>query len=197
MNFYPMRPLNGGTPDRVFVRDWAIEPKYNGWRCILNTKTGKLYNRHKTIISISSEMKTAVDMAIAAFGGIAEWVDCEGLERRHKIGQGTLIVLDLLIPGTYAYRKHVISRSTSAQLGPECVELSIAEKPKDHFLYTAPYWITPDKTAGELCKELKIVNSCFGADYYEGLVCKKPSSVYTASGSSERTTSDWIKHRFV
>jgi hypothetical protein len=35
-----------------------------------------------------------------------DWFDCEGLERRHGIGCGTLMVLDAMIPGAYRNRRH-------------------------------------------------------------------------------------------
>lgn len=52
---YPARPAPGGPFDvalevgtyaTAVPNIWFVEPKFNGWRAMLHTPTGKLWNRH-------------------------------------------------------------------------------------------------------------------------------------------------------
>src|SRR2546426_8927538 len=94
---YPVRPVNGGPLDKApgKVGQWLYEPKYNGWRAIVHTRTGRMFNRHGQALSIAEEFAKALKQLL---GSPFDWLDCEALERRHGIGRGTLIVLDVPAP---------------------------------------------------------------------------------------------------
>lgn len=51
---YPLRPINGGPLPRARPKSgtWLYEPKINGWRAIVNTRTGAMWNRHGKRLSI-------------------------------------------------------------------------------------------------------------------------------------------------
>jgi len=56
-----------------------------------------MWNRHGALLSIAREFADALDAlaALSAASGI-EYFDCEGLERRHSLGQGALYILDFI-----------------------------------------------------------------------------------------------------
>ena len=70
-----------------------------------------MFNRKLEPLSISHEFAPALEMLHALPW---EWSDAEALERRHKIGQGSLILLDALIAGGYATRRAIINSAASA-----------------------------------------------------------------------------------
>ena len=99
---FPARPLNGGRfgmfPQNN-TRLWSA--KLNGWRALVHTPTGTIFNRQGQELSIAAEFAEALD-ELSRIG--IEWIDAEGLERRHNIGRGSLILLDAVIPDTASER---------------------------------------------------------------------------------------------
>src|ERR1041385_8150163 len=93
---YPARPLNGGRFGLVAKKPihlWSA--KLNGWRALIHTPTGTMFNRQGEELTIASEFAEALnDLSRSSI----EWLDCEALERRHNIGRGTLIILDAVVP---------------------------------------------------------------------------------------------------
>ena len=75
---------------------WYAEPKLNGWRALIHTPTGTMWNRHGDLLTIAEFFRPA----LAALAKLADqrivWADCEALERRHNLGRGTLVVLDFV-----------------------------------------------------------------------------------------------------
>ena len=62
-----------------------------------------MFNRHGKLLSISHEFKPALDMLRTILDAAAfKRADCEALERRHNVGRGTLIVLDV-VPGPWLF----------------------------------------------------------------------------------------------
>ena len=103
---YPARPINGGPHEKARTKhgEWACEPKVNGWRALVHVASGEMWNRHGEKLSIASEFKPALSQLRATFDAQSfEWADCEALERRHDLGRGTLVVLDV-VPKTRAPR---------------------------------------------------------------------------------------------
>src|SRR5688500_14956384 len=90
---YPARPINGGPLEKAPTKhgDWCYEPKINGWRVLVHAPTGSMFNRHGDRLSIAAEFEPGLrHVKQSPF----EWLDCEGLERRHSLGRGSLVVLD-------------------------------------------------------------------------------------------------------
>jgi hypothetical protein len=72
---------------------WYSEPKLNGWRAMIHTPTGTMWNRHGALLTIADCFRPApASLAKLASRGLV-WADCEALERRHNLGRGTLVVL--------------------------------------------------------------------------------------------------------
>src|SRR5206468_11528941 len=79
---------------------WFAEPKYNGWRVLAHVPNGTCFTRHLEPLTIAHEFASALALLRRAGELMAiEWFDCEGLERRHAVGRGTLVVLDAIISG--------------------------------------------------------------------------------------------------
>src|SRR5437763_7146628 len=104
----PARPINGGglelaPPKRGL---WFAEPKYNGWRVLAHAPSGTCFTRHLEPLTIAHEFASALALLrrLGELMGI-ECFDCGGLERRHVIGRGTLVVLGGIIRGSYVERR--------------------------------------------------------------------------------------------
>ena len=95
---YPARPIQGGrlelAPPKRGLR--FAEPKLNGWRALIRTPTRTMWNRHGTLLTIANCFRPALEtLARLANRGLV-WADCEALERRHNLGRGTIVVLDMV-----------------------------------------------------------------------------------------------------
>ena len=105
---YPARPIQGGRLELAPPKRglWYAEPKLNGWRALIHTPTGTMWNRHGTLLTIADCFRPALaTLAKLASRGLV-WADCEALERRHNLGRGTLVVLDVVPEsGTPSYEQ--------------------------------------------------------------------------------------------
>lgn len=175
---YPLRPINGGPLDRARPKrgEWIYEPKINGWRAIVNTKTGDVFNRHGKLMSITHEFE---DSIAALSSSPWEWLDCEGLARRHNIERGKLYVLDY-IPESYDKTPWIERHASLREQYPDLV--------LDHY------------SSDEAMKgwgELQEINKTLGCEFYEGFVAKRTDSPYPHQlRSSTEETTLWIKHRW-
>jgi hypothetical protein len=103
--WFAARPVNGGPLNLAQPKrgDWDYESKINGWRTWVHVPTGTMFNRHNQRLSIEGQFTTALRILREVFACFPatdgwnqrEWADCEGLERRHNLGKGSLIVLDI------------------------------------------------------------------------------------------------------
>lgn len=181
---YPARPIDGGRFElaRPKIGEWYVEPKLNGWRALVHAPTGACWNRHGQPLSIAVEFAEALArLAESPF----EWLDCEALERRHQIGRGTLIVLDL-VDATLPYEQRA---RLIRERFPALLDTPFAK------VHTTPFY--PASFGPELYTLLKAENARLGAEFYEGLVMKKAGSLYPVQlHSPDRTTHTWVKHRW-
>ena len=103
---YPARPINGGPFDKALPKfgEWHYSPKYNGWRVMVHIPSGKMWNRLNQPLTIAAEFDAAVSQLRDSLNGDARfaWADCEGLDRRHSLGRGSLILLDLVPQPVFA-----------------------------------------------------------------------------------------------
>lgn len=176
---YPMKPTSGGKTSNIMrlSGEWVSEPKYNGWRVLINSTTKECWNRHGEKLSIHKDFTTALASLPDGF-----WFDCEGLERRHSLGKGTLIVLDVVSKDLYMNRRK--------QLESMFTVLPVDIKPENDKVYYNPLmsdW-----------KHLQMLNKLWNCEFYEGIVKKKIDSPYQIQlrGADIRTP-HWIKYRFV
>ena len=172
---YPARPINSGPLNRARPKppgDWYYEPKYNGWRALVNGFTGEAWNRHGQSLTIGDEFKDAIRKikALAMFSEI-EWWDCEALERRHNIGKGCLVVLDWVPRSNF----QALWWNRNQWLHDYLDELDQSPSVREFPLLSIP----PTFQASEAMAvwgDMQSVNKSLGCDFYEGLVAKRADS---------------------
>jgi len=193
---YPARPINGGPFRKARTKpgEWFYEPKYNGWRALVHIPTGSMFNRRGEQLSIAAEFADALDILHRVLDANAfKWADCEALERRHNIGQGTLMLLDVIpeppfAQATYLERRAWIPNSVLWECHP-------SNQPSKNTLYKSPR-IAP-MYAADVWSHLQEINQRWGCDFYEGLVAKQADSPYPIQlRSPDLDTPAWIKHRW-
>src|ERR1051326_3324371 len=128
---FPARPLNGGRFGLVTkkpVHLWSM--KVNGWRALIHTPTGTMFNRQGEELTIAGEFAEALeDLSRSSI----EWLDCEALERRHNIGRGTLIILDAVGPVLNAGQRYTTLIEEAERL--KWPSLGIGQRPEEHQAY--------------------------------------------------------------
>ena len=186
---YPARPINGGKLELARPKrgEWCAEPKFNGWRTLIHRQSGAMFNRQLEPLSIHKEFEQAL-YALRFALPWAEWVDCEGLERRHGIGKGSLIVLDFVSPVPYSDRRQALTDALPV--------LPLYDWPKENSLVTT--YSATDAQAVYTGAHITNLEILAGVDFYEGIVCKRAGSGYPVQlVSASRENPHWIKHRFI
>jgi ATP-dependent DNA ligase len=189
---FPARPVNGGRLELAPAKrgEWGIEPKLNGWRVAVHAPTMTAFTRHGERLSITREFAAAL-RTLRGIGDCYEidWFDCEGLERRHGIGRGTLMVLDAMIPGAYRDRR----RDLLTTIGEP---LPIDIQPPDQSVSLVPSF--PMAEARDIYARLRELNQIWHAPFYEGIVMKRADSTYPIqTRSATEEFAGWVKHRFL
>lgn len=194
---FPAKPTNGGRLEKAApkIGEWLCEPKYNGWRALVHTPSGAMWNRHGKRLSINGEFAAALEKLaeIHAQGWPLEWLDVEALERRHGIGKGSLIILDSIDLAAHPYQ---IRRQ---QLENLFLELDLTPKP-DFPLLSIPPLIYPTLDVWRDLQRISALLNTTGNpanNFYEGVVMKKASAPYPIQLRSEsELTRAWVKHRW-
>ena len=194
--FFPARPMNGGQLEHAVPKPgtWYAEAKINGWRALVHRPTGTMFNRHGEQLSIAGDFERALrELRETPFRhideweppqGSTDWCDCEAFSRRHNVGKGTLILLDLPCVELPYETRGELMRSTFFPL------IGGIHKEK---VFSLPCY-TDAKTHYEYLQE---ENRILGAEVYEGIVLKKAGSLYPRQKfSPERETPYWVKHRW-
>ena len=198
---YPARPIQGGRLELAPLKRglWYAEPKFNGWRALIHTPSGTMWNRHGALLTIAESFRPALAaLATRANRGLV-WADCEALERRHNLGRGTLVVLDVIPEsGTPIYTARramlesllpcdpIFDGDTSCPVPCGAVVLTPARRADSHADALAFY------------QRLRDANRALGCDFFEGVVMKRADSVYPVQlRSAMEECRGWCKHRFV
>ena len=198
---YPARPIQGGRLELAPPKRglWYAEPKFNGWRALIHTPSGTMWNRHGALLTIAESFRPALAaLATLANRGLV-WADCEALERRHNLGRGTLVVLDVIPEsGTPIYTARramlesllpcdpIFDGDTSCPVPCGAVVLTPARRADSHADALAFY------------QRLRDANRALGCDFFEGVVMKRADSVYPVQlRSAMEECRGWCKHRFV
>lgn len=189
---FPARPLNGGRLELAPAKrgEWAVEPKLNGWRVLVHAPSMMAFTRHGEALSIVREFAAALRTLrkVGDSSGI-EWIDCEGLERRHGIGRGALVVLDAVMPGSYRDRRGQLH----AALGEP---LPIDAPPVADSVTLVPSFQMAEAAA--IYSRLRELNQLWRAPFYEGIVMKRADSTYPIqTRSATEEFAGWMKHRFL
>jgi hypothetical protein len=197
---YPARPLNGGRFGLVTKKPihlWSM--KVNGWRALIHTPTGTMFNRQGEELTIAGEFAEALeDLSRSSI----EWLDCEALERRHNVGRGSLIILDAVVPDLIASERYqlLIRDSLDSNTWPF---LFIEDRPEENKVYVMKQTAMSEAShTGKLVLTdwwgwMQLVNKQWGTDFYEGFVAKRADSVYPIQlRSPDSDCPFWIKHRW-
>ena len=196
---FPARPIRGGKLELAPKKSgiWFAEPKYNGWRALVHTPTGAMWNRHGRRLTIERGFDAALGQLhpLAAAGLV--WADCEALERRHQIGRGSLVVLDWIPESgspTYEKRREFLCGIVE----PERLSTGAWESLPESASFLPPSIRDDENSVPDFYAGLKIINRRLRCDFFEGVVMKRGNAPYPMQLRSDteecRAT---IKHRFV
>ena len=156
-----------------------------------------MWNRHGGRLSIAGEFASPLRELRKLSGRGLVWADCEAMGRRHKIGCGTLIVLDWIAEdGSPIYEER---RAFLESLVP-LETMSAGEEPTIpvNSLLLTPSIADADGAALRLYESLRTINRAARADVFEGVVMKRGGSLYPVQLRSPAEESRClIKHRFV
>ena len=190
---FPARPLNGGRLEFAPAKrgEWSAEPKLNGWRVLVHAPTMAAFTRRGEPLSIAGEFALALEQLrdLSTRNPRMEWIDCEGLERRHGIGRGALVVLDVVMPGTYRERRGSLQVAMGEPLRID------AQPPPDSVTLVPSF---PMAEAEPVYARLRELNQLWRAPFYEGLVMKRTDTSYpTQTRSATEEFAGWVKHRYL
>jgi len=196
---FPARPIRGGKLELAPKKSgiWFAEPKFNGWRALIHTPTGAMWNRHGQRLTIEREFEAALDQLRPLAGSGLVWADCEALERRHQIGRGSLVVLDWISESgspTYEERREFLAGLVETE------RLSTGEWesfPENALLL--PPSVRDERTrVPDFYTSLKAINRRLRCDFFEGVVMKRGNAPYSVQFRSDtEECRAMIKHRFV
>ena len=198
---YPARPIKGGRLELAPPKrgPWYAEPKLNGWRTLIHTPSGTMWNRHGALLTIVDCFRPALATLAKLAGRGLVWADCEALERRHNLGRGTLVVLDVIPEsGTpiYTARRAMLESLLSCD--------SVFDGDASRSVPCGTIVLTParraDSHAGALAyyQRLRAANRALGCDFFEGVVMKRADSPYPVQlRSVTEEFRAWVKHRFL
>jgi len=196
---FPARPIQGGKLDKAPKKTgvWFAEPKYNGWRALVHCPSGTMWNRHGGRLSIAGEFAAALHELRAVSSQGLVWADCEAMGRRHKVGCGTLIVLDWISEdGSPVYEERRKFLETLVPLE----RMSLGEEPTipANSLLLTPSMADKDGAALQLYRSLRSINRAARADVFEGVVMKRGGSLYPVQLRSPTEESRClVKHRYL
>jgi len=141
--------------------------------------------------------------ALAALAKLAPrglvWADCEALERRHNLGRGTLVVLDVVLESdapTYEQRREMLG----ALLSCDAVLAGDATCPVPCGAVVLTPSLRADSHADALAfyQRLRDANRALGCAFFEGVVMKRADSPYPVQlRSATEEFRGWCKHRFL
>ncbi len=180
---FPARPIQGGKLERAPKKTglWFAEPKYSGWRALVHCPSGTMWNRHGGRLSIAGEFGAALRELRKLSGRGLVWADCEAMGRRHKIGCGTLIVLDWIpeeVSPIYEERRAFLQGLVPLE------RMSLGEEPTipANALVLTPSIADAGGAALRLYESLRSINRAARADVFEGVVrCRMVSTTVIAA----------------
>jgi ATP-dependent DNA ligase len=175
---------------------WHYEPKYNGWRALIHAPSGTVFNRHGQRLSIQQEFGCALailrGLHLNNSAEVVEWFDYEGLERRHAIGQGALLVFDYIsLAGEgYLHRKQRLAHTLAVH--------DYQVQPRSDAAYSVRAVGPEEAEALEFYQRLKQLNVQWQCPFYEGVVAKHTDSLYPIQlRSAALEFAGWMKHRWL
>ena len=198
---YPARPIQGGRLELAPPKRglWYAEPKLNGWRTLIHTPSSTMWNRHGTLLTIAACFRPALaTLASLANRGLV-WADCEALERRHNLGRGTLVVLDMVPEsGTPTYEQCRAILESMLPINAVFSGDTSRPVPSDAVMLIPTLRTDPHADALAFYQRLRAANRAMGCDFFEGVVMKRADSIYPVQlRSATEEFRGWVKHRFL
>ena len=198
---YPARPIQGGRLELAPPKRglWYAEPKLNGWRALIHTPTGTMWNRHGTLLTIADCFRPALaSLARLASRGLV-WADCEALERRHNLGRGTLVVLDVVAEsGAPTYEQRRVILESLLRCDPVFDGDPSRKVPCGAVVLTPARRVDSHADALAYYQRLRDANHALGCVFFEGVVMKRTDSPYPVQlRSATEEFRGWCKHRFL
>ena len=198
---YPARPIQGGRLELAPPKRglWYAEPKLNGWRALIHTPSGTMWNRHGALLTIADCFRPALAaLAKLASRGLV-WTDCEALERRHNLGRGTLVVLDVIPEsGTPNYEQRRASLESLLPIEPVFSGDTSRPVPCGAVVLTPTLRADTHADALAFYQRLRAANRALGCDFFEGLVMKRADSIYPVQmRAATEEFRGWVKHRWM
>ena len=198
---YPARPIQGGRLELAPPKRglWYAEPKLNGWRALIHTPSGTMWNRHGTLLTIADCFRPALGALAKLAGRGFVWADCEALERRHNLGRGTLVVLDVVPEsGTPSYEQRRAMLETIVPMDTVFSGETSRAVPSGAVVLTPTIRVDSHADALAFYQRLRSANRALRCDFFEGVVMKRAESIYPVQKhSATEEFSGWIKHRFL
>jgi hypothetical protein len=198
---YPARPIQGGRLELAPPKRglWYAEPKLNGWRALIHTPTGTMWNRHGALLTIADCFRPALGVLAKLAGRGLVWADCEALERRHNLGRGTLVVLDVVPEsGTPSYEQRRAMLETI--IPTDAVFSGDASRPVPCGVAVLTPTMRAESHADALAfyNRLRAANRALRCDFFEGVVMKRADSIYPVQlRSASEEFRGFVKHRFL
>ena len=199
---YPARPIQGGRLELAPPKRglWYAEPKVNGWRALVHTPSGTMWNRHGQRLTIAHCFKQALDELRELSDDGLIWADCEALERRHDMARGTLILLDAIpadpqFTPSYQERRAFLE---SLRIPQERFSSGINAPDAPPLLLTTSLPASDHSAVLAFYQSLKAANKSLGCEFFEGVVMKRAESVYPVQlRNATEEYRGWSKHRFI
>lgn len=198
---YPARPIQGGRLELAPPKRglWYAEPKLNGWRALIHTPSETMWNRHGALLTIVDCFRPALGaLAKLAARGLV-WADCEALERRHNLGRGTLVVLDVVPEfGTPSYEQRRAMLETTIPTDAVFSGDTSRPVPSGSEVLTPTLRADSHADALRFYQRLREANRAMRCDFFEGVVMKRAESSYPVQmRTSTEEFRGWMKLRFL
>ncbi len=174
-------------------------PEMNRWCEIIHTPSGTMWNRHGTLLTIADCFRPAL-AALAKLAGCGlVWADCEAMERRHNLGRGTLVVLDVIPEsGTQIYEHRRAMLAALISCDPIFDGDTTRPVPCGSVVLTPTRRADSHADALAFYQRLRAANRVLGCDFFEGVVMKRADSAYPVQlRSATEEFRGWAKHRFL
>ena len=158
-----------------------------------------MWNRHGALLTIADCFRPALESLAKLAPRSLVWADCEALERRHNLGRGTLVVLDVVHEATapsYEQRRAMLESflSTDAVFAGDTTR----SVPVNAVCLAPNLWVEDHADALAFYRRLREANRALRCDFFEGVVMKRAGSVYPVQlRSATEECRGWVKHRFV
>ena len=198
---YPARPIQGGRLELAPPKRglWYAEPKLNGWRALIHTSTGTMWNRHGALLTIADCFRPALGVLAKLAGRGLVWADCEALERRHNLGRGTLVVLDV-IPETGApsYEQRRVMLESLLPMDAVFSGDATRQVPCGAVVLAPTMRAQSQADALAFYQRLRDANRALRCDFFEGVVMRRADAAYPVQlRSATEEFRGFVKHRFL